>query len=263
MSSTLPQAPLLPSPPMEPPSLQFQPALKVLPPPPGAAPTLVLQQVLPPPPVEAAPKLLGLQNLVLPPPPTSDATDALPSAVLSVPSASAPVTPRDSYLHSTPNSPAGLLPPLPPPPSPMSTMLPGSMPPSPIGPPPGLCLEAPCLPSIGSIEHGTGRCKPCGWFWKAGGCANGRECCHCHLCPEGEIRARRKTKLALIRSVKGGDNKALAMAVADESGSSEAVKDTQLPNLLGRRRPTPLDACELMEKPESSKIHVLKLCNRV
>merc|ERR1711972_123814 len=61
-------------------------------------------------------------------------------------------------------------------------------------------LLPPTLPSIGSRNHGSGRCKPCGWFWKPAGCANGAECGHCHLCPEGEIRLRRKAKLFVIRA---------------------------------------------------------------
>jgi len=50
------------------------------------------------------------------------------------------------------------------------------------------------IPSVGSAFHATGACKPCAWFWKPGGCRNARECRHCHLCPEGEVRARKRTK---------------------------------------------------------------------
>mmetsp|Transcript_74497 Transcript_74497/g.201537 ORF Transcript_74497/g.201537 Transcript_74497/m.201537 type:complete len:234 (+) Transcript_74497:82-783(+) len=54
--------------------------------------------------------------------------------------------------------------------------------------------------SAGSELHGTGRCRPCGWFWKPGGCVHGAACCHCHMCPEGELRARKKAKLAALRA---------------------------------------------------------------
>ncbi|CAK0856313.1 unnamed protein product [Prorocentrum cordatum] len=54
--------------------------------------------------------------------------------------------------------------------------------------------------SAGSELHGTGRCRPCGWFWKPGGCVHGAACCHCHTCPEGELRARKKAKLAALRA---------------------------------------------------------------
>lgn len=55
-------------------------------------------------------------------------------------------------------------------------------------------------PSNGSALHdGTGRCRPCAWFWKPQGCSNGQGCCHCHMCPEGELKARKKSKVALLR----------------------------------------------------------------
>jgi len=47
--------------------------------------------------------------------------------------------------------------------------------------------------SVGAANHGTD-CKPCAWFWKSAGCSNGRECLHCHACPQGELKARRKIK---------------------------------------------------------------------
>merc|ERR1719469_1017110 len=58
------------------------------------------------------------------------------------------------------------------------------------------------LPSIGSTFHAAGQCKPCGWFWKRGGCHNGRECRHCHLCPDGVLRSRRKIKDQRMREAK-------------------------------------------------------------
>jgi hypothetical protein len=65
--------------------------------------------------------------------------------------------------------------------------------------PPGL-LAPQGAPSHGSVLHGTGNCRPCAWFWKAGGCQNGQECGHCHLCPEGEIKNRKKNKLTMMRN---------------------------------------------------------------
>ncbi|CAJ1341342.1 unnamed protein product [Effrenium voratum] len=49
------------------------------------------------------------------------------------------------------------------------------------------------LPSRGSAKHSAGECRPCAWFWKKG-CLNGELCQHCHLCPEGEIRRKKKAK---------------------------------------------------------------------
>merc|ERR1711865_181186 len=104
------------------------------------------------------------------------------------------------HSRSAPVTPEGRFPPLPPPPSPVSGLLDTLLSDSLFIPPPPGLLE--CLPSVGSIHHGTGRCKPCGWFWKEAGCSNGSECCHCHLCPRGEIYARRRAKIGLIRHQK-------------------------------------------------------------
>jgi len=62
----------------------------------------------------------------------------------------------------------------------------------------------PPLPSKGSVLHSSGQCKPCGFFWKAGGCSNGRECRHCHLCPESEIKTRKHKKMAEMRKTAQG-----------------------------------------------------------
>lgn len=56
------------------------------------------------------------------------------------------------------------------------------------------------LPSRGSALHASGACRPCAWFWKPAKCQNGQECWHCHLCPEGELKSRKKSKLAMMRS---------------------------------------------------------------
>jgi len=64
--------------------------------------------------------------------------------------------------------------------------------------PPGLTptLDA---PSLGSVDHATGACHPCAWFWKRGGCRTGHLCTYCHVCPEGELKARRKAKVLSMR----------------------------------------------------------------
>lgn len=48
------------------------------------------------------------------------------------------------------------------------------------------------LPSIGSDLHAVGGCKPCSWFFKVGGCHNGQECLHCHLCTKFALKAHKK-----------------------------------------------------------------------
>eukprot|EP00435_Cladocopium_sp_Y103_P001450 s4142_g1.t1 len=47
------------------------------------------------------------------------------------------------------------------------------------------------MPSIGSMDHAAGTCRPCAWFHKPGGCRNSYDCSHCHLCP---ANAKRKNK---------------------------------------------------------------------
>jgi len=54
--------------------------------------------------------------------------------------------------------------------------------------------------SAGSVTHGSGNCRPCAWFWKDQGCENGKDCRHCHLCPEGELKHRKKDKVATLRT---------------------------------------------------------------
>lgn len=51
----------------------------------------------------------------------------------------------------------------------------------------------------GSALHAEGTCHPCAWFWKAPGCRNGDSCDHCHLCPEGEVKARKKARQTVRR----------------------------------------------------------------
>jgi len=54
-------------------------------------------------------------------------------------------------------------------------------------------------PSRGADGHGSGLCKPCAWYWRPQGCENREHCGHCHLCPEGELKVRKKTKVAALR----------------------------------------------------------------
>jgi hypothetical protein len=61
-------------------------------------------------------------------------------------------------------------------------------------------LQAPPnTPSEGLLSHSRGNCKPCAWFWKPSGCQNGRNCSYCHLCSEGELKARKKSKHTAMR----------------------------------------------------------------
>jgi len=70
--------------------------------------------------------------------------------------------------------------------------------------------EARPLPSLGAALHGIGECKPCAWFWKPESCQWGAECRHCHLCPMGELRRRKKE-----RQVEAKELKRAAVALAE------------------------------------------------
>lgn len=72
-------------------------------------------------------------------------------------------------------------------------MPPGSVPPYVPGP---MGMVA---PSRGSQFHGTGKCRPCAWFYKPQGCQSAQSCSYCHLCEEGELKARKKLKVAAMR----------------------------------------------------------------
>jgi len=54
------------------------------------------------------------------------------------------------------------------------------------------------LPSIGSLLHHTGECKPCTFFYTRG-CENAENCKFCHLCGRGEKKKRLKAQKAAQR----------------------------------------------------------------
>mmetsp|Transcript_19474 Transcript_19474/g.51532 ORF Transcript_19474/g.51532 Transcript_19474/m.51532 type:complete len:343 (-) Transcript_19474:299-1327(-) len=67
----------------------------------------------------------------------------------------------------------------------------------------------PGCPSAGSLQHGLiddkgePACQPCAWFYKTSGCNNGPACRRCHVCPEGELKTRKKQKIARLRNADG------------------------------------------------------------
>jgi len=83
------------------------------------------------------------------------------------------------------------------------------------------------LPSMGSALHdGTGRCSPCAWFWKARGCQSGANCGYCHICPEGELKNRKKAKVQAIRMG------AIEPAQRPQHGTAQARASLKLTTLL-------------------------------
>merc|ERR1719263_2682535 len=53
-------------------------------------------------------------------------------------------------------------------------------------------LGSPDMPSVGSVGHWNGTCKPCAFM--ARGCTSGVNCPFCHLCDVNEKKRRRKDK---------------------------------------------------------------------
>lgn len=73
-------------------------------------------------------------------------------------------------------------------------------------PPAGWAIGAGISKGSAAAGGDISAAKPCAWFWKPRGCQNGRHCEHCHLCPEGELKERKKQK----RGTGGGAAKAAA-----------------------------------------------------
>jgi len=82
---------------------------------------------------------------------------------------------------------------------------------------------APSLPSVGSALHCSGQCRPCAWYWKPQSCQWGSECRHCHLCPIGELRRRKKEM-----QTRGKESKRAAKASAAElKGDAAACSENE------------------------------------
>lgn len=62
-------------------------------------------------------------------------------------------------------------------------------------------LGAQQLPTVGSLGHYSGTCKPCAFFYTKG-CEGGTQCSFCHLCPPDEKRRRQKEKQAAFRDMR-------------------------------------------------------------
>merc|ERR1712224_1016189 len=73
--------------------------------------------------------------------------------------------------------------------------------------------------SVGSAEHSLGTCKPCAFLWKdENGCQNGTSCKFCHRCTPGEVKRRKKSKLAARKVMRQFNQAAFAAPFAQGSG---------------------------------------------
>lgn len=88
---------------------------------------------------------------------------------------------------------------------------------------------ASAAPSKGSqlhgqiTEDGQPACQPCAWFHKASGCQNGANCTRCHLCPEGELKLRKKQKLARLRNAEAAGGAPVLISPASESAADASA----------------------------------------
>eukprot|EP00450_Noctiluca_scintillans_P000082 CAMPEP_0194495016 /NCGR_PEP_ID=MMETSP0253-20130528/12746_1 /TAXON_ID=2966 /ORGANISM="Noctiluca scintillans" /LENGTH=247 /DNA_ID=CAMNT_0039336209 /DNA_START=153 /DNA_END=896 /DNA_ORIENTATION=- len=94
--------------------------------------------------------------------------------------------------------------------------------------------EAVCAPaSVGSLEHGTGRCKPCAFFHTRG-CQLGSGCLFCHVCPPGEKRRRKQVQR--LKCPSSADNRRQEEKVSCDPSSK--VPETQETHGTGVSRET-------------------------
>mmetsp|Transcript_68197 Transcript_68197/g.158262 ORF Transcript_68197/g.158262 Transcript_68197/m.158262 type:complete len:238 (-) Transcript_68197:282-995(-) len=54
--------------------------------------------------------------------------------------------------------------------------------------------EVPPVPSVGSLGHHLGICRPCDFTYRSGSCREGAACKFCHLCGPEVSRQRRKER---------------------------------------------------------------------
>mmetsp|Transcript_15525 Transcript_15525/g.33684 ORF Transcript_15525/g.33684 Transcript_15525/m.33684 type:complete len:263 (-) Transcript_15525:812-1600(-) len=65
------------------------------------------------------------------------------------------------------------------------------------------------VPSIGSLGHHLGKCKPCAFLDSRMGCVSGYNCKYCHICDRGEKKRRQKEKrrmMTLMRRAEAAAN---------------------------------------------------------
>eukprot|EP00913_Durusdinium_trenchii_P024153 g22679.t1 len=77
------------------------------------------------------------------------------------------------------------------------------------------------IPSVGSMLHETQQCRPCAWFWKPMGCANGSDCRHCHLCPAGELTRQRKVHRFMARQRRRSPSRSVRRSASLNGGIYE------------------------------------------
>jgi len=74
---------------------------------------------------------------------------------------------------------------------------------------------SPEMPSVGSVGHWDGTCKPCAFM--ARGCTCGVSCPFCHLCDPNEKKRRRKDKITFLRELRRWKKNQVVFAANDQS----------------------------------------------
>jgi len=69
--------------------------------------------------------------------------------------------------------------------------------------------------SKGSALHSVGKCKPCAWSWKSGGCVQGVACLFCHTCDAGAHKQYKKDRLASLKNNRQGKMQSKAVKVGE------------------------------------------------
>ena len=82
--------------------------------------------------------------------------------------------------------------------------------------------------SAGAEHHEEGRCRPCAWHWREGGCINGVSCQFCHLCREGKLLASMKDRKKTTRQARAAARKEnSAASSAPQNGQNSASSAPQ------------------------------------
>ncbi|CAK9075873.1 unnamed protein product [Durusdinium trenchii] len=64
-------------------------------------------------------------------------------------------------------------------------------------------------------------------YWKSGGCHNGTQCLHCHLCPQGELQRRKKLHKILAKG-RSTERRGLSVGRGGLGGKKEGMGSLQL-----------------------------------
>lgn len=75
-------------------------------------------------------------------------------------------------------------------------------------------MGSPEMPTIGSVGHWNGTCRPCAFM--ARGCTSGVSCPFCHLCDPNEKKRRRKDKISFMRELRRWKKEQTVCASSDQ-----------------------------------------------